>query len=89
MTFSDPIWAADQYLWAGAANRAYPRLAEMRDRMDPGFVQALRISLTIAIVSAMVLSEQYVLPFWLVGGLAAAIWAHGQRRAAESASERV
>jgi len=39
--FDDPIWAADQYLWAGAANRAYPRLAEMRDKMDPGFVQAV------------------------------------------------
>jgi aspartyl-tRNA(Asn)/glutamyl-tRNA(Gln) amidotransferase subunit A len=41
--FSDPIWAGDQYLWAGAANRAYPRLAEMRDKMDPGFVQAVEM----------------------------------------------
>jgi aspartyl-tRNA(Asn)/glutamyl-tRNA(Gln) amidotransferase subunit A len=41
--FADPIWAADQYLWAGAANRAYPRLQEMRERMDPGFVQAVEI----------------------------------------------
>ena len=41
--FADPIWAADQYLWAGAANRAYPRLAEMRDKMDPGFVQAVEM----------------------------------------------
>jgi aspartyl-tRNA(Asn)/glutamyl-tRNA(Gln) amidotransferase subunit A len=41
--FADPIWAADQYLWAGAANRAYPRLAELRDRMDPGFVQAVEM----------------------------------------------
>jgi aspartyl-tRNA(Asn)/glutamyl-tRNA(Gln) amidotransferase subunit A len=41
--FEDPIWAADQYLWAGAANRAYPRLAEMRDKMDPGFVQAVEM----------------------------------------------
>ncbi len=41
--FSDPIWAADQYLWAGAANRAYPRLGELRDKMDPGFVQAVEI----------------------------------------------
>ena len=55
---------------------------------DPGFVRALRISLTIAIVSAMFLSEQYFLPFWLIGGLAAAIWAQGQRRAAEGASAR-
>jgi putative inorganic carbon (hco3(-)) transporter len=50
---------------------------------DAGFVRALRVSLTIAIVSAMFLSEQYFLPFWLIGGLAAAIWVDGQRRAAE------
>jgi O-antigen ligase len=50
---------------------------------DEGFVRTLRISLTIAIVSAMFLSEQYFLPFWLIGGLAAAIWTDGQRRAAE------
>ena len=49
---------------------------------DPGFVRALRISLTIAIVSAMFLSEQYFLPFWLIGGLAAAIWVHGRNSAA-------
>jgi aspartyl-tRNA(Asn)/glutamyl-tRNA(Gln) amidotransferase subunit A len=41
--FPDPIWAADQYLWAGAANRAYPHLDEMRDQMDPGFVQAVEM----------------------------------------------
>jgi len=51
---------------------------------DPGFVRALRISLTIAIVSATFLSEQYFLPFWLIGGLAAAIWVDGQRREAEA-----
>lgn len=48
---------------------------------DPGFVRALRISLTIAVVSALFLSEQYFLPFWLIGGLAAAIWTDGRRRA--------
>lgn len=41
--FEDPIWAADQYLWAGASNRAYPHLDEMRDKMDPGFVQAVEM----------------------------------------------
>ena len=51
---------------------------------DPAFVQALRISLTIAVVSAMFLSEQYFLPFWLIGGLTGAIWIDGQRRARES-----
>jgi O-antigen ligase len=50
---------------------------------DPGFVRTLRISLTIAVVSAMFLSEQYFLPFWLIGGLATAIWTDGQRRAVE------
>src|SRR5205814_10438889 len=48
---------------------------------SPGFVGALRISLTISIVSAMFLSEQYFLPFWLFGGLAAAIWVRGRTRA--------
>jgi len=51
---------------------------------DPAFVRALRISLAIAIVSAMFLSEQYFLPFWLLGGLAAAIWTDGRRRAARA-----
>ena len=51
---------------------------------DSSFVQALRISLLIAIVSAMFLSEQYFLPFWLLGGLASAIWIDS-RRAAEEA----
>jgi putative inorganic carbon (HCO3(-)) transporter len=50
---------------------------------DEEFVRALRISLTIGIVSAMFLSEQYFLPFWLIGGLTAAIWTEGQRRTAE------
>ena len=54
---------------------------------DPAFVQALRISLTIAVVSAMFLSEQYFLPFWLIGGLTGAIWVDGQRRAQEAAPE--
>lgn len=62
---------------------AFVRLtgALQRGYGDPAFVRALRISLTIAIVSAMFLSEQYFLPFWLIGGLAAAIWVHGQRQA--------
>jgi putative inorganic carbon (HCO3(-)) transporter len=48
---------------------------------DRGFVAAVRVSLTVAIVSAMFLSEQYFLPFWLFGGLAAAIWTHGREQA--------
>ena len=64
---------------------AFVRLtaAIQRGYGDQGFVRALRISLTIAIVSAMFLSEQYFLPFWLIGGLAAAIWADGHRHEAE------
>src|SRR5439155_842271 len=63
---------------------AFVRLTGSREQGygDPAFVQALRISLTIATVSAMFLSEQYFLPFWLIGGLAAAIWSNGRNRAA-------
>jgi putative inorganic carbon (hco3(-)) transporter len=63
---------------------AFVRLTTSLERGygDPGFVRALRISLTIAVVSAMFLSEQYFLPFWLIGGLTAAIWTDGQRRGA-------
>jgi putative inorganic carbon (HCO3(-)) transporter len=61
---------------------AFVRLtsALQRGYGDESFVRTLRIALTIAIVSAMFLSEQYFLPFWLIGGLAAAIWLHGQRQ---------
>jgi len=61
---------------------AFVRLTTSLERGygDPGFVRALRISLTIAVVSAMFLSEQYFLPFWLIGGLAAAIWVRGEQR---------
>jgi O-antigen ligase len=54
---------------------------------DPAFVRALRISLTIAIVSAMFLSEQYFLPFWLVGGLASAIWVRERHAAGGHAAQ--
>jgi putative inorganic carbon (HCO3(-)) transporter len=61
---------------------AFVRLTTSLERGygDPGFVRALRISLTIAAVSAMFLSEQYFLPFWLIGGLAAAIWVRGEQQ---------
>ena len=52
---------------------------------DPGYAQALRISLIIAVVSALFLSEQYFLPFWLIGGLATGLWLEGRR--AEAAEE--
>src|SRR6185503_11622479 len=61
---------------------AFLRLTETikRGYGDEGFVRTLRISLTIAIVSSMFLSEQYFLPFWLIGGLAAAIWIRGEQQ---------
>lgn len=46
----------------------------------PGYARALRISLVVAIVSAFFLSEQYYPPFWLIGGLATAIYVEGARR---------
>jgi putative inorganic carbon (HCO3(-)) transporter len=52
----------------------------------PGFAQALRISLVIALVCSVFLSEQYYLPFWLIGALGTALWAGGERRAAEEAA---
>ena len=45
----------------------------------PGYAQAVRVSLVIAAVAAVFISEQYFLPFWLLGGLATALW---QERAA-------
>jgi O-antigen ligase len=40
----------------------------------PGYAAALRISLVVGSFSALTLSEQYFAPFWLIGGLAAALW---------------
>ncbi|MEP6909242.1 MAG: O-antigen ligase family protein [Actinomycetota bacterium] len=40
----------------------------------PGLAAALRVSLVVGSVSALTLSEQYFAPFWLIGGLAAALW---------------
>jgi O-antigen ligase len=38
------------------------------------FAIAVRVSLVIGVVSAIFISEQYFLPFWLLGGLATALW---------------
>jgi len=63
----------------------FARLTVSNRRGDglPGYAQALRISLVVAMAGAVFLSEQYYLPFWLIGGLATAIWADGERRAEE------
>jgi putative inorganic carbon (hco3(-)) transporter len=54
-------------------------VAARRGFGPPGYARALRVSLVIALVSAVFVSEQYYPPFWLLGGLATAIWAEGGR----------
>jgi O-antigen ligase len=44
----------------------------------PGFAAALRVSFVVACVGAITLSEQYSAPFWLIGGLATALWLEGR-----------
>jgi hypothetical protein len=40
----------------------------------PGLASAARTALVVAIFAALTLSEQYYAPFWLLGGLATALW---------------
>ena len=54
-------------------------VAARRGNGPPGYARALRVSLIIAIVAAVFVSEQYYAPFWLFGGLATAVWAEGGR----------
>lgn len=54
-------------------------VAARRGDGPPGYARALRVSLVIAIVAAAFVSEQYYPPFWLLGGLATAVWAEGGR----------
>lgn len=54
-------------------------VAARRGDGPPGYARALRVSLVIAIVAAGFVSEQYYPPFWLLGGLATAVWAEGGR----------
>ena len=54
-------------------------VAARRGYGPPGYARALRVSLVIALVAAVFVSEQYYPPFWLIGGLATAIWAEGGR----------
>jgi len=48
--------------------------ARRRGLGPPGLAAALRVSLIVGTFSALTLSEQYFAPFWLIGGLAAALW---------------
>ena len=45
----------------------------------PGFASALQVSLVIAATGALTLSEQYSAQFWLIGGLATALWFEARR----------
>lgn len=47
----------------------------------PGFATSVRTALVVAIVSGVFLSEQYYAPFWLLGGIASALWIEGRREA--------
>jgi O-antigen ligase len=61
--------------------------AEVRlGRGPPGYAQALRVSLVIAATSAMFLSEQYYLPFWLLGALVTIVWVGRREDAAPAAA---
>jgi O-antigen ligase len=51
---------------------------------DAMTAEALLVSLVIAMVCAVFLSEQYFLPFWLIGGLATATWGRTRRAATVS-----
>ncbi len=52
--------------------------ARRHHRGPPGFAAAVRTALVVASVSALFLSEQYYAPFWLLGGLATALWREGE-----------
>jgi len=54
---------------------AFARLtsAVRRGLGSPQFASACRVSLVIAVVAALTLTEQYFAPFWLLGGLASAL----------------
>jgi O-antigen ligase len=45
----------------------------------PGYAAALRVSFVVACAGAITLSEQYSAPFWLIGGLATALWLEARR----------
>jgi putative inorganic carbon (HCO3(-)) transporter len=49
-------------------------LARRRGNGLPGYAAAVRTALVVAIVAGLFLSEQYYAPFWLLGGLATALW---------------
>ncbi|HEY7604972.1 MAG TPA: O-antigen ligase family protein [Gaiellaceae bacterium] len=48
--------------------------ANVRRRGPPGLAGAVAIALVVGSVATLTLSEQYFAPFWLLGGLATALW---------------
>jgi putative inorganic carbon (HCO3(-)) transporter len=52
----------------------------------PGYASALQVSLVVAAVGALTLSEQYAAPFWLIGGLATALWFEKRQSAVQPVS---
>jgi putative inorganic carbon (hco3(-)) transporter len=54
----------------------------------PGYAAALRVSLVVAATGALTLSEQYSAQFWLIGGLATALWFESRVRGIKPVSAR-
>jgi hypothetical protein len=58
------------------------RAARLRGAGAPGLAAAIRTALVVVVVSSLAHSQQYLLPFWLLGGLATALWAEAEGRLA-------
>jgi putative inorganic carbon (hco3(-)) transporter len=58
------------------------RVARLRGAGAPGLAAAIRTALVVVVVSSLAHSQQYLLPFWLLGGLATALWAEAEGRLA-------
>jgi O-antigen ligase len=56
------------------------RYANRYELGPPGLAQALSVSLVVAMVHSIFLSEQYYLSLWLIGGLATLLWASRDSR---------
>lgn len=53
-------------------------VARRRGFGPPGYAAALRTALVIALAAGVFLSQQYYLPFWLLGALGTALWSEGR-----------
>ena len=70
------------FLFLAYLGLAFMRLGEcIRDSLGPpGLASIVRVSLVVACVGSLTLSEQYFPQFWLFGGLATAMWAERRFR---------